>query len=370
MLLKIFLTADLHLGMKFAHLPEVQSELAEARFECLKRLVALANQRRADLLVVAGDLFDRVSTARRDVQRAAALLGDFQGTLCAVLPGNHDYLAPDDELWKRFKEASGGSVLLLEERMPYALARFGLDACLYPGPCVSKHSKSNAIGWVKGVEKDRSVSRHIGVAHGSLEGFSPDFNADYYPMKAAELREAGPQLWLLGHTHNRFPGKPGAGDRIYCAGTPEPDGFDCAHEGCAWVLTLTRTGGLEAEAVPTGEFRFLREGVAISGVADLAALEKRYSVQQAKRFILKVTLNGRLPPEAFPELERSRERLSRTVRHLQWDSLAVREEVSRETIDREYPSGSFPHHLLHALAEKGDTLALETAYELLREALR
>ena len=70
--LKILHTSDLHLGMKFASYDgEVQEKLVEARFECLSRLVAAANDNGCDLLVVAGDLFDRVTVAKRDIVRAA-----------------------------------------------------------------------------------------------------------------------------------------------------------------------------------------------------------------------------------------------------------------------------------------------------------
>lgn len=364
--LSILLTADLHLGMKFAHLPEIQTELADARFRCLDRLVAMAHERRVDLLIVAGDLFDRISVSKKDIERAAALLSDFQGALCAVLPGNHDYLSPDDELWRRFQDAAG-SVLLLREARPYPLAEYGLDACLYPGPCASKHSRSNAVGWVKGAEKPRA-SYALGVAHGSLEGISPDFKADYFPMRERELLEAGLDLWLLGHTHIRYPDKPGRTDRIFCAGTPEPDGFDCGHEGFAWVLTLGEKDVCSASALSTGAFRFVREEAVIAGEEDLGSLEKRHAGGRIE--ILKVSLHGRLPPEAFPELEKSRVRLASVVKHLQWDATGVREEVSRETIDREYPAGSFPHRLLSALADKEDTLGLETAYDLLKGTSR
>jgi exonuclease SbcD len=366
MSLTIFLTADLHLGMKFAHLPDVQEELAEARFQCLVRLVSLANKRKAELLVVAGDLFDRVSVTKRDIERAASFLGDFQGALCAVLPGNHDYLSPDDELWRRFQDAAP-SVLLLSEPRPYPLSKYGLDACLYPGPCPSKHSRSNAVGWIKAAEKSGDGKR-IGVAHGSLEGVSADFKADYFPMKERELWEKGLDLWLLGHTHVRYPQKPEKTDKIFCAGTPEPDGFDCGHEGFAWILTLGERGVSSAEAVSTGAFRFIREEVEICSEEALSQLEKRHA-GGANR-ILKVSLRGRLAPEAFPGLEKSRVRLASLVKHLQWDASGMREEVSRETIDREYPAGSFPHRLLTALADKGDTLGLETAYDLLKEAAR
>ncbi len=45
----------------------------------------------------------------------------------------------------------------------------------------------------------------------------------------------------------------------------------------------------------------------------------------------------------------------------------LREEITRETIDREYPAGSFPHELLDRLDHDGDGEALEMAHELLQE---
>ena len=86
--MKIFLTSDVHLGMKFAGYPSVQETLIEARFEAMKRCIDAANKRECDLFVVGGDLFDRVSVAKGDIKRAADMLGDFQGRLVAVLPGN------------------------------------------------------------------------------------------------------------------------------------------------------------------------------------------------------------------------------------------------------------------------------------------
>ncbi|MBW2122557.1 MAG: metallophosphoesterase, partial [Deltaproteobacteria bacterium] len=64
----------------------------EARFDALKRCVDIANEEACDLFVVGGDLFDRVSVAKRETQRAASILAEFQGKLVAVLPGNHDHI--------------------------------------------------------------------------------------------------------------------------------------------------------------------------------------------------------------------------------------------------------------------------------------
>jgi len=71
--------------MKFAGYPGVQEKLVEARFDALKRCVDIANEEACELFVVGGDLFDRVSVAKRDIHRAASILAEFQGRLVAVL---------------------------------------------------------------------------------------------------------------------------------------------------------------------------------------------------------------------------------------------------------------------------------------------
>jgi len=70
----------------------VQEKLVEARFDALKRCVDIANEEACELFVVGGDLFDRVSVAKRDIQRAASILAEFQGRLVAILPGIHNHI--------------------------------------------------------------------------------------------------------------------------------------------------------------------------------------------------------------------------------------------------------------------------------------
>ncbi len=370
MTLSVFLTSDLHLGMKFAGYPEgPQAALVESRFTCLERMVEEAGRRRCDLFVVAGDLFDRVSATRRDIQRAAAALGSFSGRLVAVLPGNHDYLGPGDSLWPAFRSACRDAVLLLDEPRPYPLARYDVDACLYPGPCTSKHSRSNAIQWLKGAPRDPGVAHHIGVAHGSLEGFSPDFTENYYPMKTAELLALGLEVWLLGHTHTPYPSAPGGRDRIFNPGTPEPDGFDCRHGGSAWHLNLSAEG-VEAARVPTGSLRFVEETIAVSGPEDLERMLQKYSGSSARSILLRAELAGRVSREVISDVGLFGQRLADNLLYSDLRTGGLAEEITIESIDREYPQGSFPHQLLTRLAEAGDAEALSLTQELLDETRR
>ncbi len=407
MSLRVFLTADLHLGMKFAQYPAAHAALEEERFLCLERMVAAAGESRCDLFVIAGDLFHRVSMTKRDTERAARALRAFPGKCVAVLPGNHDYYSSDDELWPRFRDASGDSVLFLDQQRPYPLRDYEIDACVYPGPCLSIHSAASAVGWVRGAAREAAFRHHIGIAHGSLEGVSPDFTESYFPMKVADLLSSGMDAWLLGHTHVRYPALPSRQDRIYYPGTPAPDGFDCTHAGSAWLIELGDNREVSAQPLSTGAIRFEDRTLEVKGAEDLAALEEAGgpagaaqsagygstrsgntpyggaiqsagyggAIQSAgyggaaDKTLLRLRLKGRVTREILSSIGPFRARMAERLMHLELRTEDLREAITREAIDREYPVGSFPHALLSQLAEEGEAEALQIAHELLQELL-
>lgn len=368
MSLKIFHTSDLHLGMKFAGYPEVQAELSEARFKTLEKLIEYANKEKCDLFVVAGDLFDRVSVPKRDVIRAAQILNEFQGHLVAILPGNHDFITrgPTD-LWAYFKDNAGDNVKLLEKKEPCPLNHYDLDINLYPAPCDAKHSSENYISWIRESEKDNGVKYHIGIAHGSLKGFSPDFDKKYYPMTVSELLECGLDLWLMGHTHIQYPEKPGAFDKIYYPSTPEPDGFDCTHKGKAWILEMDDEKKVLSRSISTGIFQFLHAELLVNSSVDVKKLKDRYSSEECSKVLLKLKLKGRLPKGEYRNLSGLKGIMEGQLFYLLFDDSEVAEEITPEDINREFTEGSFPHRLLSILVEKGDHEALQAAYDLILE---
>ncbi|HEY8278804.1 MAG TPA: metallophosphoesterase [Bdellovibrionota bacterium] len=363
--LKIFHCADLHLGLRFSSYPsEISERLREARFLSLEKMVARANREGCRLFVVAGDLFDTLKVAQRDVARAAKILSGFEGT-AAVLPGNHDFHAgAADDFWKHFTAGEKGNVLLLEKPGVYPLAE--IDTVLYASPCHSKHSPSHALGWLEGAKRPEA-NFHIGIAHGSFEGLSPDLQGDYFPMKAADLvRHKFIDLWLLGHIHVPHPLKPGSADRIFYSGTHEPDGFDCRHEGRAWLLGLGADKGIRAESLSTGAFRFREEELSIRNLQDLAAFSARFSPEEGARTLLKFSLAGSLAREEYERLGAELESLKARFFHLRADFSALALELAPADIEREFTSGSFPHRLLSELLE--DREALQLAYQLLSES--
>jgi exonuclease SbcD len=223
---------------------------------------------------------------------------------------------------------------------------------------------------VRDAVKDPSALHHVGIAHGSLEGISPDFNGDYYPMTGAQLEESGLHLWLLGHTHVRFPARPSGTDRIFNAGTPAPDGFDCTHAGGAWALELSDERTVAAQAVLTGSLRFVEETFAVRAAADMEKIAARFAGPDAKSILLRAHLEGRAPREVIALIGGLRQRMADSLLHLDLRTDGLREEITRQTVDREFPEGSFPHSLLSELVEAGDPDALEIAHELITETQR
>jgi DNA repair protein SbcD/Mre11 len=366
MSLKILHTSDIHLGMKFAGYPEVQADLCHARFDCLENMVRIANEKECNLFVISGDIFDRVNIVKKDIIRASNILKNFEGQLVAVLPGNHDFISKGKiDLWSHFNENLGDNVLVLAERKIYPLDHYDLDVNLYACPCNSKHSSENAVGWINDIEKDSHVAHHIGIAHGSLDGFSPDFDKTYYPMTISELEKCGLDLWLVGHTHIPFPVRPGTSDKIFFPGTPEPDGFDCQQEGKAWFIEIDNNKKNYPVLLPTGIFRFSHEEVQVSSAEDIEHLKKRFSSDEYKQTLLKLKMFGRLSKDEYNYLPELRKMLDNQLFHLILNVDALMEEITQETINQEFTEGSFPHKMLNELVH--DSEALQIAYDIMRE---
>ena len=89
-MLHILHAADLHLDAPFAALDPGQA--AQRRSEqrlLLDKLADLAAERKADLVLLSGDLLDSEQTYRETAQALAAALGRIDAPV-VIAPGNHD----------------------------------------------------------------------------------------------------------------------------------------------------------------------------------------------------------------------------------------------------------------------------------------
>lgn len=373
MSIKIFHTADVHIGLKFSgrdYSPELKSKLQAEPLDCLQRMVDKANSGQCDLFVIAGDMFDKINIPKADIKKAAEILNTFNGTNVLVLPGNHDFYEDRSEsLWNTFKEKINEQlVILLCRTEPYEIQVGEHRIIVYPGVCRTKHSSKNEISWVKDYPKEKDYI-HIGIAHGSVEKLSPDADQNYFPMKVEDFKNSGVDFWLLGHTHIRYPETGGKGNPLFfMPSTPAPDGFDCQHEGYAWYIEAGSDKVLKYESIRTGKYKFKTIQQEIRSFNDIQKLNKEI-IQFDLYTLLKLQLYGKLSRDEMSKLPEFFNGLYSLLAYVEFEVGNISLNIDREYIDKSYTINSLPHRLLLKLSSNTDNnLALQLAHQLLEEA--
>lgn len=366
MSLKIMHTGDLHLGMKFNQYPNISSELENARYQALENVVVEANQRGANLLVIAGDLFDRASIKNVKIKKTIEILNKFAGEAILILPGNHDYSDGVSSLWAQFKKEIKGRMLILDQEKVYLLQDFGVDAAVYPAPCDRKLSAENKLGWIKNLTERPQADYHLLTAHGALAGFSPDLNDDYFKMTETELLNLEMDLYLLGHSHLPYPKKESiSGHKIFNNGTPEPDGMDCSHHGSAWYIELNENKEVEAVRIKTGNYHFADLKAELNSLADLKSVISEILNSEAETKILRLKLKGELSRDEFAEKDNELARLRNNCFYVKIDQNDLTIKIDQELIAEEFAENSFPYQLLKELGDNHQ--AQHLAYKMLKE---
>lgn len=366
MSLKIMHTGDLHLGMKFSQYPTISSQLEEARYQALKNVVQKANQKKANILAVAGDLFDKISVKEEVIIKSINILDQFVGDVILILPGNHDYQDGINALWGQFRKNQRGRMLLLDQKQIYDLNDFGLDAAVYSAPCDSRLSKTNNLGWIKDLKTDLNRKYKIGMAHGAIAGFSPDLTNNYFKMEKEELLSLKLDLWLLGHSHLPYPEqKKVQNHKIFNSSTPEPDGMDCSHQGYAWFIELKKNKEIEAERVVVGNYQFLDLDFEVNNKADLKSLLDKILSNQPQNKLLRLAISGHLPKEVFADKDQYLNKLRNNLFYAEIDQSNLNIKIDQKLIAAEFSCSSFPYQLLDDL--KDDEEALHLAYQILKE---
>ena len=367
-MLRIFLTGDNHIGLRYAG-HEASAELAAARIDAFAGMVEAANENGCELFVVAGDLFERLrGIAKRDVKAVVDALSRFNGTV-AVLPGNHDYYSPDAKLWQDFSDCaqSADNIMLLKEYRPYHVSAGDNDVVLYPALCTSMHSApgENNLGWIKEAEIDPSVF-NIGIAHGAVEGETIDSEGLYFLMSRPELEAIPVDVWLIGHTHVPFPTLTDSftdAGRIFNAGTHVQTDVNCNCPGQCFIIELSDDKSVRAKQVETGNLRFYRKNVALSPGTMEDTLRRELSAF-GDGSVVDLRLSGSVTTDEYDARHELLEELLGRFIEGTYSDTELSRLISAEIIDAEFAETSFAAGFLKDLLDEPKEAQL--AYELLK----
>ena len=373
-MLKIFVTGDNHIGLRYASHANGQF-LSAARKDAFADMVHTANEEDCDLFVITGDLFNDVSSiAKKDITEQVGTLSAFHGVV-VILPGNHDHYDRDAKLWRCFTDAMSDTdnIMLLSEYRPYEIKIRDEIAVLYPALCTSLHSKpgENNLGWIKDQHIQPDGVYRIGIAHGAVAGETIDREGEYFLMTRRELESIPVDAWLIGHTHVPFPGglrenAYTAGERIFNPGTHVQTDVSCGTEGWCFLLQIDGGDGLKtvrAKKYRSGKLRFCRRAVTVTAGGMESDLVRSLE-DIADDSVVDVILSGAVTAEEYENRHGVIERvLNRFIEGTYSDSgMSVR--ISKEVVEAEFPETSFSAGLLNALLDEPKEAQL--VYDLLK----
>lgn len=380
-MIKIFVTGDNHFGKKYDRYPEIRDRLVDNRFVCFEKMIEKAEQEGCDIFAVTGDLFDNCSSIRKsDVERVVRILAGFAGRVL-VLPGNHDYYTGEEKVWKDFDDAlrtCDNNIIRLDRFEPYPIEIAEETVVIYPAFCRSKHSRENNLGWIKEMSVPKSGQINVGMAHGAIEGVTPDMQKEYFLMTEPELQAIPMDVWLVGHTHIPYPGglsedEEIGGYRIFNAGTHAQTDLHNNTRGYGFIISVDKQGDkaqVSAKQYQSGTIFFYDIAVRVSsaeGDSLEALLQEKLDPLEAES-VVRLTVTGSVVSE---EYSRRRELYKKYCdRFLSWELQddELHEEITLDRVREEFAESSFAAKLMEAL--QGDQTELQMAYELLQECSR
>lgn len=380
-MIKIFVTGDNHFGKKYDRYPEIRDRLVDNRFVCFEKMVEKAEQEGCDIFAVTGDLFDNCSSIRKsDVERVVRILAGFAGRVL-VLPGNHDYYTGEEKVWKDFDDAlrtCDNNIIRLDRFEPYPIEIAEETVVIYPAFCRSKHSRENNLGWIKETSVPKNGQINIGMAHGAIEGVTPDMQKEYFLMTEPELQAIPMDVWLVGHTHIPYPGglsedEEIGGYRIFNAGTHAQTDLHNNTRGYGFIISVDKQGDkaqVSAKKYQSGTIFFYDIAVRVSsaeGDSLEALLQEKLDPLEAESVVRLIVTGSVLSEEYSRRQELYKKYCDRFLSwELQDDEL--HEEITLDRVREEFAESSFAAKLMEAL--QGDQTELQMAYELLQECSR
>ena len=299
-------TSDWQLGMTRWFLKEgdgeAQARYSADRLEAVRRIGRLVQERGAEFIVVAGDVFESNTLPERDFQRALDAIRELPVPVY-LLPGNHDALDATSIYHRKvFDEVALSGVHVLRDSVPVEV-RPGVE--IVGAPLTSRAPDSDLLAdALEPLEPTTGV--RIAVAHGQVAGFGAEVGETLSLAAVAEaIGKRTVQYVAVGDSHSTQ--KLDDAGRMWFSGSPETTDYDDKekHSGNALVVDVWPDREPLVEAAHIGQWDFRAMEREFAGVEDARAwLDELRMLSDKSRTCVKYSLRGTLNLIADAELKR------------------------------------------------------------------
>lgn len=277
--LKILHFADLHLDYSFAGVglpPSVGKTRREGLIEVLKRIFEIAKVREADVVTIAGDLFEQDTVIPATLKILTEQFEQIAPIPVLIAPGRTDAYS-HDSIYSRWNFPPNVHIFntqtLTAFRLPPEIAVWG---AAYP------YAPLNDL--LRSLEKDKGINLLL------LHKLYDEDESDHF-LDQEILNRSGIDFALLGgeHQHHTFPNG-------VMSGSPESIEPTTENREQGITLITVEQGNIQTEFIQIGRWQYYSVDVDLSGCEDMDCVEDR--VRQVirnymeQRHYLTITLTG------------------------------------------------------------------------------
>lgn len=357
-------TADWQIGRQYGQFEtDDAAMLAEARFEVVARIAALAAERRVDAVLVAGDVFDTQAVSDRSIRRLFAAMAGYAGPW-VMIAGNHD-AALADSVWTRAMQLG---CIPANVHVPLATGVVDLpdaNLAVLAAPLTQRHTYDDVTQVFDALETTPGRIR-VGLAHGSVAGRLPDTIDATNPIAPDRADRAHLDYLALGDWHGCL----SIDARTWYAGTPEQDRFRGNEPGYVLDVRIDAPGVAPVvERIPTGRYRWSAWTETLSLPTDAQALAERMAALRADD-VLRLDVQGHVNLETWDALQKAVDQAAAQVRALLPDLSGVRLEPDEADLAELRASGYVGEVAAQLQALQADEDQSAVASEALRLLLR
>ena len=346
MSVKILATGDFQLDKTFGTLGK-HAEAFRKQLMATFKHVMLETTKDHDIVLIAGDLFDRMGTPIHVIQEVAETLAKCPIT-CVVLPGNHDPVISGipKALTEALKAKNASHVHVALKREPIYFE--ALELTLYPAPLFRKDDISNQYAWIPIREEGDGL--RVALMHGALtslpNGLIPEDLATQMDL----------DLVICGDQHGPSSGDPEASPlfnlstskarRLYYAMAPEAQNINQNFTGSVLSLEVSDDHEItSASRTEIGALRFVNGTVNFDGENDieeqLSSFFEPYNGHQSGLVSIRLELTGEITRDESIALQAKLEDLEQ-----QWPLLDVKNLVAVTQEDSELAGPENPLQIM------------------------
>ena len=219
---------DLHLDSPFAGFDPREAAARRARqYEALEELLRAGVDRGAQMVLIAGDVFDSPVPRTEGLARFYGIVGALDVPV-VIAPGNHDYYEPGG-IWDDPARPKNVTVFTTATLSAFDFAALGVT--VYGYAFLGESADAPDLGRAERLHRGRI---NLLLAHADM--LSP--LSAYAPISAAQLERSGYHYAALGHVHKPTPSKKCGDTTVAYSGFFAGRGFDEPGNGGARLVEI------------------------------------------------------------------------------------------------------------------------------------